>query len=204
MLTLSAVAKIEANKMHGDGAWLILLEIQIPNVDTIYLVRNNENITWNSIEWIAFPFDLDDIKETSDGEIPSVILKVSNVTRAMQGYIENANGGVGSVVILRIVHSQHLDLTEPEIEEEFVCLNTKCDNQWIDFELGIGEVIQKRFPPKRYLKNFCPFKFKGIECGLSSLVVGTTCDRTLSMCRDYGNSTRFGGFPAIPQGGLYV
>lgn len=204
MLSLSAAAKLEAHKLISDGAWIVLFEIQIINGPTLFICRNNEKIIWNNEEWLPFPLEIDDVKESSNGELPSVVLRVSNVTRAVQGYIEDSGGGVGSYVIIRVVHSEHLDLIEPELEEEFMCVSTKCDAMWVYFELGLGEPVIKRFPPRRYLKNFCPFKFKGIECGVPSATVGSTCNKTLTACRGYNNSTRFGGFYAIPQGGFYV
>lgn len=204
MLSLSSAAKLEAHKLISDGAWIVLFEIQIVDGPTLYLCRNNEKVNWNSIEWVPFPLEIDDVKESSNGELPSVVLRVSNVTRAVQGYIEDANGGVGSVVIIRVVHSKHLDLIEPELEEEFICVSTKCNALWVTFELGIGEPVIKRFPMRRYLKNFCPFKFKGIECGVHPSTVGSACAKTLIACKSYNNSPRFGGYYSIPQGGIYA
>ena len=52
------------------------------------------------------------------------------------------------------------------------------------------------------MKDFCPFKFKGVQCGYKG--DETECNKTLSRCRALGNSVRFGGEPTIPQGGLYA
>ena len=204
MLELNPAVRIEANQVNNENAWLILLEIQIEELEPIRVVRNNEPIEWGGFTWEAFPFEMDDIKETKTGEVPSVVLRVSNVTRALQGYIDYTNGGVGGDVILRVVHSAHLYLTEPELEEYFTCISTKCDNNWIYFELGIGEPIIKRFPPNRFIKNFCRFKFKSIECGVHVSNPATSCKRNLTACREFNNSARFGGFMSIPQGGIYV
>lgn len=204
MLDLTNAARIEANKLHGDGAWLVLLEIRFESVDPIFLCRNTEDIVWNGDTYLAFPFDLDDVKETTDGEIPTVSLKISNVTRAVQTYVEEAGGGVGAIVILRVVHSAHLTSIEAELEEEFTCTNTRLDQDWVTFDLGSGDATQKRLPFRRYLKNFCPFRYRGIECGVPNGAGTTTCDRTLANCRLNGNSARYGGYAAIPQGGIYV
>ena len=201
MLTLSQAAQLEKEKLNGESAWIVLLEIQVAGLDTIYICRNTENITWDSKEWIAFAFELEDIKEDSKGEIPNLTLRVSNVSLALQSYIEQGNGGVGAKVIFRVVLSKHLDAAEAELEEEFICNSTSIAEQWVTFNLGCGDPRMKRIPSRRYIKNFCPFKYKGIECASTSLE--TLCNKTLSNCRERNNSIRFGGFQSIPQGGIY-
>lgn len=201
MLDLSQAAILEKQKLQSDGAWIILLEIAIPTVETIYICRNTEDITWDGRNWIAFPFELDDLKEDSKGGVPELTLRVSNVTRALQNYLEQIGGGVGSKVTFRVVHSEHLDILTPEIIEEFSIQHVTADKDWVVFTLGAGDPLMKRFPPRRFLRNFCPFKYKGIECGATSLL--TTCNRTLTDCRTRNNSIRFGGFPTIAQGGFY-
>lgn len=201
MHSLSAAAILEKNKLSSTGAWLILLDIVIPDVVSLYLVLNTENITWNGREYIAFPFDISE--STEDGrEIPSVTLKVSNISQAIQQYIEQAGGGVGAQVTVRIVHSDHINNTVPEIEETLVCESCQANANWVTFTLGPGDPASVRRPERRFLKNFCPYSYKKLECGSTSAL--TTCNKTLSDCRARNNFTRYGGEPSIPQGGIYV
>lgn len=203
MLTLSAAAKLLKNTLHSDGAWILLLEIQVAGLSTVLRVcRNTADITWNGYTWVAFPFELGDISEDSKGTLPSVELKVSNVTRTLQYYLEQANGGVQSKVVLRVVHSKNLGLTSPELEEMFSVTKVAVDAMWVTFTLGMNYPSGVRRPLRRFLKNFCPFKYKGIECGATSNY--PTCDKTLASCRTRGNSKRFGGEPGIPSGGMYI
>lgn len=203
MIPLSTVAILEKNKLSSDGAWLVLLEVQLTTGVTLRSVRNNEDIIWNSQTWVAFPFQLDEIGESSKGELPQAAVRISNVTRSVQQYIEAGNGGVGSTVIVRVVHSKHLNLTNPEIELSFAVTGTTSDANWVTFTLGMEYPSMLRYPQKRVLKDWCHYKeYKGIECGATSAL--PTCNRTLKECRERGNSTRFGGFPAIPGGGIYA
>lgn len=206
MISLSAAAKLEKNDLDSGGAWLVLLEVQVPDGPTLNFARNNEDVIWNGITWVAFPFQMDVVGEESKGEIPKVSIRVSNVTRAVQTYLEEADGGVGAVAILRVVHSSHLDLSDPELEESYAVTNVKADAQWVSFTLGISYPTTARRPARRNLKNFCPFKYGGVECGASAATVAAfpTCSKTLAACRERSNSTRFGGEPSIPQGGLYA
>jgi lambda family phage minor tail protein L len=201
-LNLSNISIIEKNKLTSDGAWLVLLEIQIAKDLIIRIVRNTEDIVWNGYTWVAFPFELDEIKETSQGELPQIPVRVSNVSRSVQQYIEQANGGVGATVILRVVHSQHLDILAADIEETFTVQHVSSDSMWVTFDLGGDMPTMLRFPFRRVLKDFCPFIYKGIECGAQSHQ--ENCNKTLGDCRERGNATRFGGEPSIPQGGIYA
>lgn len=201
MLTLSSAAIIEKNKIASTGVWLILLEVQITDQIILHLAYNTEHVNWNGRVWEPFNFTLDAIKEDGE-EMPAVKLAISNVTKAAQGYVEAYDGLIKRPVALRIVHSEHLDLTIPEVEETFVITATDVTNEWITFTLGADMPMQSRFPPRRVLKNFCPYKYKGIECGATSALA--ECNRTLTACRERNNAGRFGGEPSIPQGGIYV
>ncbi len=201
MQELSLAAILEKNKIASTGVWLILLEIQVTPEIVIRVVHNNENVSWNGSEWIGFPFQIGDVFE--DGkELPKVSLKVSNITGVVQQYLEESNGGVGATVILRVVHSEHLDQTDPEIEETFAVQSVSADVQWVTFNLSGDFTTNLRIPPNRYLKDFCPYKFKGIKCGYAGTGF-SSCNKTLADCRARDNSKRFGGEPALP-GGIYA
>lgn len=200
-LSLSGTMVEEKNKLMSEGAWLVLLEIQFQG-GTIHLVRNTEKITWNEQEWRPFPFELDDISEGSKGEIPSLKIKVNNVNRQMQKYVDELDGGIGAVAIIRVVHSDHLDIYEPDLEVEFNVESTDVDHNWVTFTLGADSTNATRYPNRRIIKDFCPFKFKGIECAYVGDAV--ICSKTLSGCRARNNAVRFGGEASIPVKGFYV
>ena len=203
MLSLSALAQLEKNKLYSDSVWLILLDIYIPAMNqTIYIAGNTEDVTWNGNLYQCFPFELGDVNDDAKGSLPSLDLKVSNVTRAIQPYLEHGNGGVGSKVTLRVVLSENINDPNPELEEQFTVTKTKTDPQWVTFTLGASYPSGSRRPLRRYLKNHCPFKYKGVECGATASQ--TTCPKTLVACRARNNSARFGGDPSIPQGGMYL
>lgn len=224
MLTLSQSAIIEKNKLVSDGAFLILLEIKLTTGEYIRLVRNTEDIKWRVIGadehgtaydlWTAFPFTVDTVSEDSKGELPTVSVKVSNVTGALQYYLENGSGGVGCTVGLYIINSKDAQTDLPAmVYEIYEVTSVNVNANWVSFNLGAGYPQMARRPERRILKNFCPFKYGGIECGLPASVKLTypTCDKSLANCRErqYNPAQgrfeiRFGGEPTIPIGGLYV
>lgn len=66
-----------------------MLEITVPGVaEPIRVTSNNESVTWREESWIAFPFELDTMGEDSKGEVPQVSLRVSNVSRTMEAYLQ--------------------------------------------------------------------------------------------------------------------
>lgn len=201
MHPISVAAALAKNALDDTGAWLILLDVVIGG-DPLRIVYNNENITWNGNLYTAFPFEMDPIDEDAKGELPALKIRVSNVMRALQYYINESDGCIGATVTLRVVHSKHLELTEPEVEEVWAITQVASDDQWVTFTLGADYPVTARRPLWRFLKNFCPFEYKGVECGATSTL--TDCNHSLVHCRARGNSTRYGGEPAIPMGGLYA
>lgn len=199
MLTLSQASIIEKNKIATDGVWLMLLQLAIPGEETIRLVNNTDNVTFQGNEYTAFPFSLEDINE--DGkERPNVQLRISNVTGTIQAYAETHSGLTGAKVTVLVYNTNVPDVIEAE--EHFVITGTSADVNWLAFTLGTDFSFTRRFPPVRIMKDYCPFKFRGAECGYRGSV--TSCNKTLTACRAMGNQSRFGGEPTIPQGGLYA
>lgn len=205
MLNLSAAGIIEKSQISSDGVWLLLVEVEIPDSEEpLRLVRNNEDIVWNGHAWTAFNFILGEIKEDTKGKPEEVPLQISNVTQAVQSYVERYNGLTGTMVTLRVVHSEHLESALPEVEEFFTINSSTCDSKWATFYLGCDMSVQLRFPFRRVLKHFCAWRdnYKGIECGYNGPLA--ECDGTLQSCRDRANAARYGGEPSIPEGGLYA
>jgi lambda family phage minor tail protein L len=201
MLKLSTIAKLEKNKLVSGGAMLILLEIAVTPSLILRLCANNEDVVWNGETWVAFPFALDNFKQTSGEEFPQLTVSVSNVTRVVESYLEQAGGGVGAAVRIMVVMSAHLEETAPVESEEFTVQSTAYDQEWVTFTLSGAVNLLRRVPERRFLKNWCPFQYKGPECRATSAL--TDCDKSLKACQVRDNAVRFGGEPAIPMGGLY-
>lgn len=186
------------NALAGDQSFVMLAEVQVNNIDipeTLRFARNTENVTWDGETWVAFPFDLDMMGDTSRGEVPKMNLKVSNVSRAVQSYIEQADGGIDAPVALRLIHETQFSTSEYCIRLDFVVSSTSCNSQWVNFELSGSNPWTRRVPATRCRKNFCRWRFKSYTCGYHG--VGTTCDKTLSQCKTYLNSDRYGAFPGV-------
>lgn len=202
-LSLSSAIITEKNKLASSGAWILLCEVTLPDTNVIKICRNTEDIVFNSLTYTRFPFELEEISENSKGEIPQVVVRVSNVTRVMGAYAEQYVGLVGCSVRIMLVHSDHLTDVAPIVEHYFDIMSSTIDEKWLSLTLGIPNPYRNRFPRSRILKNFCRYKwFKGVRCQYGGSE--STCDRTLARCRELLNSNHFGGFPGAGRRGLYV
>ncbi len=200
MLSISAISKAEKNKLGTDSCFLILLEIRLSG-GAVFICYNNEDVTWKGQLYQAFPFRIGETSEDSDGSDPNVLLKVSNVAQGFQWYVETSGGGVGTEVILRVVNSKNMN-GNPDLEEKYSVLSCKVDEEWVEFTLGADYSARTRRPLDRYMKNHCPFAYKGLRCGYTGSKAN--CKHTLADCRSHSNSARFGGFPGIDQKGSYA
>ena len=204
MRTLPANLITEKNKLEGDNPWLILLDIYVDVSTTLYLVRNTEDITFDGQVYTAFPFEIEASVQKSKGELPTIGLKVSNVTRAIQAQLEATDGLIGNEVTLKVVNNAYLAEDYAELTETFEILNCTADVMWVNMTLGFPNPMARRFPLYRYLADHCRYvgKFKGAECGYSG--ADATCDGTIDACRLKSNSARFGGFPGLGKGGVRI
>lgn len=199
MLQLSDIAKMQKNKVSSDGAFLVLLDVMLKDGRVERFVRNNEDIYWNEHLYSAFGFTIGNVDENSNDELPSLDIAIPNDGYMMQAYLEEYLGGTGVRVTIRVVNSKTLDEPNPYFESTFAVIDTKIDAQWIRFTLGSDFPMTRRIPHRKYMKESCPFKFKGIECGYN----GTDYDRcnsTFADCKLRGNTQRFGGEPGLQVG----
>jgi lambda family phage minor tail protein L len=189
----------EKNKLATSGSWILLLDIKLSADTTLYFCSNNEDVTFEGRLYYAFPFFLEPTKLTSKGEIPTITLRVCNVTQIIHSYLEELDGAVGAEVMIRTVSSTCLDEDYADLEMMFSVLATQADAEWVSFTLGTASPLRRRFPPYRHIALHCNWDFKGVECAYAG--AETECNRTLDRCDELGNTARFGGFPGLHRKG---
>ena len=192
------------------------MEITIPGETTpVRIVDNNEDITWAGVLYQKFSFIIAEIGENSKGEVPRVDVRISNANQLMDYYVNRydyyckVNGFTPINVSIMVINSGNLSNPKPETRHEFELQQPKLDTDWATFTLGAASPYRKREPAGRILKNQCQHAggFRGLECGYNGCPgdpqnIATTCNGTLARCRDYYNSTRFGGFPGAGDGAI--
>ena len=203
-LNMSSAGILEKNKLNSDVAWITLLKFEYDGYGSVRIAQNNENITWDGETWLAYPaFNLGDIEETKDGEVPQLNLTIYDVYRKLIPIIEDLDGGVGATVTIYIVHGSSATITsEAEFEHTLEIVGTTIHgNHTINLKLGGENLYNYRIPQDRYLKDHCRYKkFKGNFCGYSG--GESECSRTFVRCKELNNQARFGGFPGVGRTGV--
>lgn len=154
---------IEKNKTASPYSWLILLEITLTDSTILRFVRNNEDITFDGDVYTAFPFEIEPTGEMSKGQIPSITLRVSNITNLLEPFLESLNGAIGSTVKVTVVNSNRLTENYTELELIYDVIATNSTAQWVTFTLGAPNPLRQRFPLHKYLSLHCRFQYKDVE-----------------------------------------
>ena len=145
----------------GTEALVPALEITIPGLDKIYVVKNRENITFDGNEYLAFDFQIEDLSQGGKGELPTWVIKVDNSTRILEQYILNydlylkENGIQGNYIecIIRVLNTN--DLSEAIIEEYFELNQPTTDSKWATFNLSASSPFRMQYPTRRIFQNLC-------------------------------------------------
>ena len=208
-MALSTTTKLEKNKLNSDSVWLSMLEISIPSVtETLRIVNNNDDVNWNGQTWIKFPFELDEISQTSNAETSQFQIKVGNVKNIIGQYIRQydvyvkTNGFEPIRVVLYIVNSKDLANTTPVYSTNLILTTSSLNHLEVSFTVSARDLFRARTPQTRMFPNSCRFKFKSTLCGYTG--AETSCNKTLSRCRQLANANRYGGFPAIGNSGVSI
>lgn len=203
MLPISSEVTQFKNDISSSESAILMLEIDIPNEpDPIRVCRNNEDVTWRTYLWQAFPFDIDDIKDDGSGEVPEFNIRVANASRAMEQYLQaynlwlKENGIVPISVNLYVISTADLANTDPIVQYSLNVSKFESNAEQVTFTLSFENFYTRRFPHNMMMRNSCRWAFGSTECGYTPSV-GETCNRTLTACRSYNNSTRFGAFPSV-------
>lgn len=199
--SLSVASVIEKNRLSSDTPWLICLDIDVVDpdtlatVETLHVVRNTEAITFNGFEYTPASFDIE-LKEEA-GTQQTVSLAMNDYTLAVQERMQKYAGGVGFGVAIMVVNADQLD-APPEIVENFEVVGSSSANYVCSFTLGAENNITKAFPRRRQTKDYCQWRYKGDDCGYTGSM--PTCDLSLNGsngCKAHQNVVHFGAFPGI-------
>lgn len=203
MKNLSSVLVSEKNKIASDKAWLFALEVRVIDpllgtlVETIRLVRNDEETIIDGETFTPFPFE-PDIRE-SDG-IPTLNIVIQDQTQVVQEKMDEYGGAVGFEVSVIVVSGDDASSmnSEPELVEDFEVVESSVADYVVTWRLSVPNPLNVSFPRRRQYSDQCSFRYKSTECGYDGEIA--TCDLTLNGangCSAHSNEANFGGFPGI-------
>lgn len=197
-MTLTTINDL--NKLASDENLIVLLEVEIPSSDTLYLANFNESVAFLGNDYQPFLFEMGEIS-TSKGEIPQFDIKIDNTSRGINSLMMDydiylkTNGIDGNKIFANIIVVNTADLSDYVIKERFELVSWNMDNNWASFKLGAENPFNKQYPSRQIFADFCQWKFKSSSCGYSG--TESACDKSLVRCRQLNNSPRFGGFAGI-------
>lgn len=155
------------------------------------------DIVFDSLTYQKFPISHDVITENNQGQIDAIKVKVSNVSRLIQSYLEDFDLR-GKKVLIRLVFKDRLAYTDEKLDFYYFIDNYTANQDVVEFTLlPKTDVLGMTLPSRAYSRNYCGWKFKSTECGYAGVI--TTCNKTKQRCKEIGNFPRFGGFPSIPS-----
>lgn len=192
---------IEKNKQLNKPIRLYVLHDYDSQGNNRYFAENKNNIIFNGVTYEAFPITIESIPENSQGEIDGIKLKVSNVSREIQYYLENYELRGKKVTIFHVWENK-LDDTENYRKYVFYIDMISSSSKFVEFTCSSKwDIIDVVLPVGVYMRGPCRWLavggYKGPQClAVSEL---TTCDGNMASCRARNNIVRYGGTPSVPQ-----
>ena len=207
MAVLSLAAQQDKSKLASGDAWILLLDL-IYNGQHIRLARNVDAIMFDAgdgnglQEYMPFSFELT-VEESSTGQLPTIIVRASNVMRILQSYLEQYGGLAGAVANLYVYNTANPS-GEPDLAVTSTVMKTDC-KEFVTLNCSAPSPMRSLFPKFLYRASFCMWvsKYKGKQCGYVGAL--NNCDGTYSGpngCVAHSNATRFGAFPGIGTNGI--
>jgi hypothetical protein len=205
---LSVAANLERHKLASGEPWVMLMCLQWPGSadptaaqQYIYLARYDEPVVFDAADgrgpqtYQPFNFDLGDLKTSSNGQVPELEVKVSNVMRILQTTLEQYSGVVGGNLTLYGVNLAN-PTGEPDLTLSFTVKQTISDAKLVTFKLGASSPLRRLFPIWMYRPNFCAWSYKSAQCGYTGPM--PTCSHTID-----GATGCQAHFPSSPLRGLF-
>lgn len=220
-LILPPTLKAESERPHGRSAWVWLWDLELEKrTATVPPVVFLFNSTADTIDWPPgpsartyhpFPFDLSDIEQTNEGDLPTLDLVVDNTARTLMRYLHSGAGFEGNRATLYLTNQAGLADADEHLRFEFVVASAVASVESVTLRLEQPNFFSVRAPASRFVARRCRWKFGSPECGypITTAAAFTTCGKTIDDCIERGQDEafrrlpvlhprRFGGFPGIP------
>ena len=198
---IDATFKQEKARRENAPIFLYTLE-KYDGINDLHLAGFDEDVVYNSVTYSRFPISHEFIGENNQGQIDQVKVRLSNVSRLIQLYLEQFDFR-GKKVTIRMVWFNQLSDPDAFMDDVFYIDNYSADQNNVEFTLtGKFDVLGVDLPARRYSRNYCSWKFKSQECGYAGSE--TSCNKTKQRCKQLNNYQRFGAFPSVPTRRIYM
>lgn len=175
------------------------------------------NVSFGGISYTAIPIMVEGFEINSSGQIPTPLLKVSNVFGVITGLIGQYEDIVGAKLTRRRTLTRYLD-GQPAANGGayfpddiwYVERKVREDKLMVEFQLASSIDLEGvQLPFRLMLQGTCPWTYRGDGCGYGGGAVANEfdeptgssasdkCGKRITSCR-----LRFGQFGELPFGGF--
>lgn len=217
--TVPSIALLEKNLLATGQKFLWLYEIEVPtDPPTRYrFVRDQTPVTYRGNLYSPFPISHGKTRSDTKGNLPTVSLTISSVSRELVSYLNEYNGMVAQPVRLILTHELAIATGVPVWQQDYQIMNSTVSEEAVQAVLGEVYISSAKVPAQRMMRFYCRHQYQDAMCGYavdpSHIKYLSTCDKSLDGidgCRVHGVSEssaglpalhpkRFGGFPGIPE-----
>lgn len=192
----------EKNKLQNRPIFLYTIYDYNGVGGNLYFASYDADVVFDGVTYLKFPITHDQISENTTAEIDQVKIRVSNVSREIQQYLESYDLR-GKKVSIKQVFANLLADTTCYLEDIYYLDSYSADASAAEFVCTSKfDVMQLQLPARKFWRNYCQWKFKGTECAYAG--GETSCNKTFARCEELNNKARFGGFPSIPSHRIFI
>lgn len=214
-MTLSAPTIVEIQKQRNASPWVYLYEIWAVQNTTetkpFRITGHDEPVTFDGDTYTPYPVRHDAINQDSKGNLPRSELRVGNVRRSLNRYVEIAKGLSSQDV--RIIEINKAALATGDGRQfAFQILTSSVTAQWVILRLGGPGFYRRPMPTGIYTRHRCEHAYMDPDtCAYAGSL--PDCDKTYlgdNGCFEHGldeiangvprmHPRRYGAFPSIPR-----
>lgn len=126
-------------------------------------------------EFVPFPMSHGGLSENTQGQIQTLSISLANVSREMQYFVEHRNGLRGRKVTAWQVFQALLSDPLSHVEDIYYIDSVSCSPSTLEFRLTSSlDLMKVPIPSRVYMRDFCPWIYKGLGCWVSDGVGGYT------------------------------
>jgi len=218
---IDAIIMVEKNLLATGSQWVWLYEIEVPtDPPTRYrFVQMEQQITFRGNIYYPFPITHTTMSQSESGNLPSITLTASNVSREIIATLESYKGLIGQpcrIILTNLDASKGLEPDVAVMQQDFRIMTMTATEEACVAQLGDISLYETFFPGQRMMRHYCRHQYRSAECGYSvdsgDANYLAACDKSLdggNGCEAHGASetaagvavihpNRFGGFPGIP------
>lgn len=207
------------HRFDVESPFVWLYEVEVPTDPATRIriaARHPVAVFFRGNTFYPFPATHSAVTETTEGDLSTTALTISNISREIVTLLEEHNGLVGQPVKVFLVSKLDLSSGNALVEQDFRIKSVSVNAESITAQLAVYNLYKAKFPALRLMRGHCRFAYRGTGCGYALAVSDgglATCDKTYdgdNGCVVHGDNevangqarkhpARFGGFLGIPR-----